>query len=141
LEYLVEASSEKTRKFLDSLMPSLIDQLKLTNSKRAVLVRVGNDIPKEMMGATLHIEVADCYLVLLKPPKRITPTNLIYMATTLAHEMVHVRQLAKGQMKFLKNQARIWMGKRYKASTPYLDQPWEVDAYSKQELLLRRAIE
>jgi len=141
LEYLVEARSEKTRKFLDSMMPSLIDQLGLTNSRRAVLVRVGSDIPENMMGATLNIEVADCYLIMLRPPKRITPTNMIYMATTLAHEMVHVRQLAKGQMKFAKNKSRIWMGKRYKASTPYLDQPWEVDAYSKQELLLRRAIE
>ena len=141
MEYLVEASSEKTRKFLDSLMPSLIEQLGLSNSKRAVLVRVGNDIPKEMMGATLHIEVADCYLVLLKPPKRITPTNLIYMATTLAHEMVHVRQLAKGQMKFAKNQARIWMGKRYSKNTHYLDQPWELDAFARQEIIVRRALE
>jgi hypothetical protein len=141
LEYLVESNSDKTRRFLDAMMPSLISQLKLTNSKRAVLVKVCQDIPKGMMGATLHIAVADCYLVLLRPPKRLTPTNLIYMATSLTHEMVHVRQLAKGQMKFLKNEARVWMGKRYKATTPYLDQPWEVDAFSKQELLLRRAIE
>jgi hypothetical protein len=55
--------------------------------------------------------------------------------------MVHVRQLAKGMMKFLPNNARMWMGKRYNKSVTYLNQPWELDAFSKQEILVRRAIE
>jgi len=60
---------------------------------------------------------------------------------TLAHEMVHVRQLAKGQMKFLPDQARVWMGKRYSKKTHYLDQPWELDAFARQEIVFRKAIE
>ena len=88
------------------------------------------------------MEFADCYLVLIKPPKkRINKVKLIDMATTLAHEMVHVRQLAKGMMKFLPNNARMWMGKRYNKRVTYLNQPWELDAFSKQEILVRRAIE
>jgi hypothetical protein len=141
MEYLVESTNEHTQKFIDSLMPSMIDQLGLSRSRRAVLVKITDDIEEGMQGATLNIEVADCYLVLIKKPKRVTKASLLDMGTTLAHEMVHVRQLAKGQMKFLPNQARIWMGKRYSKRTHYLDQPWELDAFARQEILFRKAIE
>ena len=122
-------------------MPSIIDQLGLTNSRRAVLVKITNDQLDGMEGATLHIELADCYLVLIRQPKRLTKTSLINMATTLAHEMVHVRQLAKGMLKYLPNQNKMWMGKRYTKKTPYLDQPWELDAFAKQEIIVRKAID
>lgn len=140
MEYAVEGN-EKTRKFLESLMPSIIEQLGLTNSKRAVLVKVTNDVEEGFAGATLNMEFADCYLVLIKKPKRLTKDSLLDMASTLAHEMVHVRQLAKGLMKFLPGQNRIWMGKLYTKKTKYLDQPWELDAFARQEILLRRAID
>ena len=141
MEYLVEATTPQVSKFLDSLMPSMIEQLGLTCSRRAVLIKVTDEIENGMQGATLNIEIADCYLVLIKQPKRVTKASLLEMGTTLAHEMVHVRQLAKGQMKFLPNQARIWMGKRYNKRTHYLDQPWELDAFARQEILFRKAIE
>lgn len=141
MEYLVESSNLKSKKFLNALMPSMIEQLGLANSRRAVLVSITDDIDEGMEGATMNIEVADCYLVLIRQPKRITKTSLLNMAGTLAHEMVHVRQLAKGMMKFGPNQSRIWMGKRYTKKTKYLDQPWELDAFAKQEIILRRAID
>ena len=141
MEYAVEAGNLKCRKFLASVMPSMITQLGLDNSKKAVLVKVTDDVEPGMHGATLYIEVAECYLVLLRKPKRLTADALINMSTTLAHEMVHVRQLAKGQMKFAKNQSRIWMGKLYTKKTKYLDQPWELDAFARQEIIARRAIE
>jgi len=136
MEYLVEATTPNVSKFLDSLMPSMIEQLGLTRSRRAVLVKVTDEIEDDMQGATINIEIADCYLVLIRQPKRITKASLLEMGTTLAHEMVHVRQLAKGQMKFLPNQAR-----RYNKRTHYLDQPWELDAFARQEILFRKAIE
>jgi hypothetical protein len=141
MEFAIEARNAKVQEFLASLMPSVIEQLGLTKSKRAVLVKVTNDNLEGMEGATLYIEFADCYLVLIKPAKRLTKTSLINMATTLAHEMVHVRQLAKGMLKYLPNESKIWMGKRYTKKTKYLDQPWELDAFARQEIILRKAIE
>lgn len=131
----------KAREFLNSLMPSMIGQLGLSRSRRAVLVKITPDIPMGMEGATMYIDVADCYLVLIKQPRRLSKLTLLNMATTLAHEMVHVRQLAKGQLKYLPNQAKLWMGRRYTNKTRYLDQPWEQDAFARQEILMRRAIE
>ncbi len=141
MEYKIEAKSETSRKFLEALMPSLIEQLGLTNSRRAVMVKVSDDIDEGMAGSTVYVDFADCYLVLIKPEKRLTKAKLINMATTLAHEMVHVRQMAKGMMKILPNNARMWMGKRYSNKVAYLNQPWELDAFAKQEILVRRAIE
>jgi hypothetical protein len=131
----------KAREFLSSLMPSMLDQLALGRSRRALLVKITPDVPDGMEGATMYIDVADCYLVLIKQPRRLTKSSLINMATTLAHEMVHVRQLAKGQLKYLPREAKLWMGRRYTSKTSYLDQPWEQDAFARQEMLMRRAIE
>ena len=141
MEFKVEAASARSQKFLTAVMPSMIEQLGLTNSRKAVLVKVTNDHLEGMQGATLDMDFADCYLVLIKPAKRATAPALLEMAATLAHEMVHVRQLAKGIMKFMPNNVRIWRGKRYTKKTKYLDQPWELDAFARQEIVLRRSIE
>jgi hypothetical protein len=119
----------------------MIGQLGLGRSRRALLVKITTDVPDGMEGATMYIDVADCYLVLIKQPSRLSKSSLINMATTLAHEMVHVRQLAKGQLKYLPREAKLWMGRRYTSKTHYLDQPWEQDAFARQEMLMRRAIE
>lgn len=141
MEFDVEGGSVTVRKFLTSLMPSLIEQLKLSNSRKAVLVKITDDV-EGMEGSTLNIEVADCILVLIKSPKKATKAALLNAATTLAHEMVHVRQLAKGLLVFLPNGVRIWKGVRYtEKKTHYLDQPWEQDAFAQQEIIVRRALE
>ena len=63
------------------------------------------------------------------------------MGITLAHEMVHVRQMAKGTLKSVAKGYSTWNGKLYNSKkTKYLDQPWEQDAFAKQELIFRRAI-
>ena len=61
--------------------------------------------------------------------------------SVLAHEMVHVKQLAKGVLKTRKTGSFIWAGKRYSKKTEYLSMPWEIEAFSKQELILRRAFQ
>ena len=84
MEHLVEATNLNVSKFLYSLMPSMIEQLGLTRSRRAVLIKVTDEIEAGMQGATLNIEIADCYLVLIRQPKRITKASLLEMGTTLA---------------------------------------------------------
>jgi hypothetical protein len=55
--------------------------------------------------------------------------------------MVHVKQMAKGTLKSTKNGTTIWAGKKYSKKTEYLSMPWEIEAFSRQELILRRAFE
>jgi hypothetical protein len=49
--------------------------------------------------------------------------------------------MAKGTLKTTKNGVQVWAGKRFSKNTAYLSRPWEIEAFSKQELILRRAIE
>jgi hypothetical protein len=140
MEFQVEASNKKVRQYLESLMPKFILELGLSNSRRAVLVKVTRDTQEGMEGSTQYLEFADCYLVLIRPPARQTLASTIAMSTTLAHEMVHVRQMAKGILK-VTDKGTYWRGRKYKKSTPYLQLPWEVQAFGMQEIVFRRAIE
>ena len=53
----------------------------------------------------------------------------------LAHEMVHVKQYAKGEMKdiFRPVRATKWFGEKYDADNmDYWEQPWEIEAYGRE---------
>ena len=135
MEYAIEASP-KRKKFLEAIMPSIVTQCGLDNSRAAVLIKVTKDIPDGHEGGAIPITfIKGAYLIMIRP------SSLKNMALTLAHEMVHIRQMAKGMLVLNSKKGHTWMGKRYKANTPYLDMPWELDALAKQEIIMRRAIE
>ena len=135
MEYTVSTKSNRSKKFIECLMPSMIKQLGLENSRKYVLIDVSKAGPGESNdGITVPLPGLDCYVIAIKlgPPDK--------MGATLAHEMVHIKQMAKGQLKSVgKNQ--YWAGKKYTSKTKYLYLPWEVEAFSKQELIFRRAVE
>ena len=45
----------------------------------------------------------------------------------LCHEMVHLKQYDKGELKLVKGGA-MWKGQFYDKNTPYFDRPWEREA-------------
>lgn len=62
---------------------------------------------------------------------------------SLAHEMIHVKQYATGQLKYyLRGPARCqWLGKPVNDdSIPYPDLPWEREAWTKEVDLYREFI-
>ena len=135
MEFKVEAS-RRNRKFIEDILPSMINQLGLTNSRKVLVVRVADECGTNL-GITVDLtKQTNGIMVIVKPNRKLKEIGL-----TLAHEMVHVKQIAKGFLKSTKTGAHIWSGKRFSKTTPYLDQPWEIEAFSKQELILRRAIE
>ena len=136
MKYHIKSRSKRTRAFIDAVLPSIIDQLGLTNSRKELFINMtrmealeGND------GMASYLRRFDCIVVLLRPTY-----NMEKLGITLAHEMVHVKQLAKGKLKNVKVFS-YRNGKKYINRTKYLDQPWEIEAFSKQELMLRRAIQ
>lgn len=55
--------------------------------------------------------------------------------TTLAHEMVHVKQFATGELKDLMANAHLisWKGSRFDTrNIDYWDYPWEIDAHGRE---------
>lgn len=134
MEYIIVTKSKTTKRFFERIVPEMIKELKLTRSRKTVMIKVTNKEIPDHDGATAPLDAIDSYVVLIKPK------SLKDMGVTLAHEMVHVKQLAKGTLKQVKG-ANYWKGKRYRKNHKYLNLPWEIEAFSKQELLFRRVIE
>ena len=132
MDYLVESRSKQKKQFIEAILPSMVEQLGLTNTRKSLLIRLEKDC--EGMGYTVPVDILDSYVVIIKPTMSIKSIGI-----TLAHEMVHVRQMAKGILK-IKNGVNYWCGKRYTKRTKYLDQPWEQDAFARQEIVFRKAI-
>ena len=132
MEFHVEGST-KTKRFVESLLPSMLEQLKLTKSKKLLHVIIDPDL--EDLGTTVPLKGIDTYLVVLRPVK-----DIAVLGATLAHELTHVAQFAKGTLQMTPRGKR-WKGKYYGRNVPYLDQPWEIQAFAKQEIIMRRAIE
>jgi hypothetical protein len=132
MEYHIEASG-KTRQYIESVLPSMLTQLGLNRSRRLLVIKVDSDLTE--LGTTVPLTGIDTFLVVLKPTR-----NWVNLGVTLAHELTHVAQFAKGLLKPTAK-GRTWKGKFYKADYPYLDQPWEIQAFAKQEIVFRRAIE
>ena len=57
------------------------------------------------------------------------------MLLVLAHEMVHVKQYAKGEMKDYVRMNRVkWKGKVYNdKKIDYWEQPWEIEAHGREK--------
>ena len=132
MEFHVDGRGQ-TKRFVESLLPSMLEQLKLTTSKKFLHVMIDRDL--EDLGTTVPLNGLDTYLVVIKPVKDKT-----LLGATLAHELTHVAQFAKGTLQ-LTPKGKRWKGKFYGRRVPYLDQPWEIQAFSKQEIVMRRAIE
>ena len=62
---------------------------------------------------------------------------------TLAHELVHVKQFARGEMTDLLSVKKVnWNGKRYSRDlTDYWDLPWEIEAHGRERGLFVRLCE
>ena len=63
---------------------------------------------------------------------------------TLAHEMVHVKQYARGEMKDRYRPAykQIWMGEEVNTNkVHYYDLPWEIEAHGREHGLFIRFVE
>jgi len=131
MEIFVDAKP-KAKAFIESMLPSMMEQLKISKSKKYLYVMVDS---MGSMGQAIPLMGIDTYLIVLHPTK-----DMASLGSTLAHELVHVAQMITGKLK-ITPKGRKWNGKFYKSDYPYLSQPWELEAFAKQEIIFRRAID
>lgn len=62
---------------------------------------------------------------------------------TICHEMVHVKQYAKGEMKQMWKPARTtkFCGEYYSDDMDYWDTPWEIEAFGREDGLYTRWVD
>jgi len=73
-----------------------------------------------------------------------TDQKLEELFTTLAHEMVHVKQFARGEMRdvFYPAKRTMWFKESVsRDKTDYWDLPWEIEAHGRERGLFVRFVE
>lgn len=127
------------RKILDSAAQFYVDKLDISEKIQEnllinVFVRKGPD-----RGACY----VNCY------PKRLPtefdielyPCELSEMLSSFAHEMIHVKQFATGELRVLPKCSK-WNNQIWQAGSDeldnYYDSPWEIEAYGREEGLYVR---
>jgi len=132
MQWHIDAGA-RTKQYIAALLPSMLAQLKLTQSRTHLHIIVDRDI--EHTGQTIPLTGIRTILVVLKPVR-----NRLELGITLAHELAHMAQFAKGLL-VCTPKGKRWRGRYYGRSVAYLDQPWEQAAFARQEIIFRRAIE
>jgi len=124
------------KEVIEKVAKFYIKELNLTKSKYKVVIITDPKLRKD--GANgLCAKTSDREITVALYSR----LNMLDMLLTLAHEMVHVKQFARGQykgvpMKYGKGAYHFWMGQKVNAE--YLQRPWEIEAYSKQEILVQK---
>ena len=62
------------------------------------------------------------------------------MLSILCHEMIHLKQYDKGELKLVKGGA-MWKGEFYDKETPYFERPWEEEANAEMYKLEKKVKE
>ena len=123
------------RAFLEAASAFFEQELKLKKSKAKLLICCRPNLVKEHNLSGMATEVVDKLIVVYLDSK----LPLEKTISTLAHEMVHVKQIATGKLKHKKYRGKIvpfWNGKR--VIKKYTDRPWEIQAWSKELVLANK---
>jgi len=128
--------NKDTREFVGMVVKFFEQELKLKNSSWTVDVRTKRGMRLEDGTRGCVTYVAPKYLVMVLD----SGLDLERLVLTIAHEMVHVKQYARGQIKHkLGQKTRYWMGKPVRKS--YYNQPWELEAFSKERILANKVFQ
>lgn len=122
------------RAFIEAQIKFHIRHLKLERSSYTltVMTRKGQQAETGGRGVTGH---QDKNIVICLD----SGLAIYHLMMTVAHEMVHVKQIARGQLRYeiVRGKEIIhWLGKRAD-KLPYLKQPWELEAFARTELMVR----
>lgn len=127
---IITKSKNRTHYF-NLLAKFCCEELKILNSKFDLKI-VFKKMNPEHSGSTINFE-KDIIVELN------TNNSLAIQTSSLCHEMIHVQQIARGLLKWEKSDI-LWRGQNL-AHLKYLNQPWEILALQRTELLERKFLD
>ncbi len=98
------------------------------------------NIPEKLKGLTLAVPATDdttstLQFYRIRIDARLDDVNRL---SVLAHEMMHIRQYVKGDLKITKSHEIIWKGKKYPFKhLNHRKNPWELEAYRHDQYLAK----
>lgn len=137
MKIVVINRKEVRRNYLQSIAAFYAQELKISTSKFELEIHtVRNLATKDGLKGVVSIVEPKKILMLLD-----SSLKLDTLFNTMAHEMVHVKQMCRGQIKFYKKRngttQTLWLGKKYE-NHHYYDRPWEIEAYSRELILANK---
>ena len=134
MNVVVDMRKGGRKEMIEGCITLFIRELKLEKSKSTLVVFSRKDFEKETSAAGMVYPYAHG-LITMELDSRLGMDKLIH---TIAHEMVHVKQIAKGQLTY-KGKKIFWKGKQYYPKRmSYYDHPWEIDAWRNEKVLASR---
>jgi hypothetical protein len=111
----------------------LIKHLGLTKSRYFLGIIPLKEKEKKNAGLVMHDEVGIAMFLRMDSP-------WVEFCHSIAHEMIHVKQIATGRLKQHIEVGEVtWLGRRYKKKDlpPLLARPWELQAMQHETILVR----
>lgn len=131
--------SEERKSLIESCANFYAKQLKLDNSRFVLTIHSAYNLAKDK-NSNGEVYQSGSRTIYMALDSRLALPRLLL---TLAHEMIHVKQIAKGQYrgKLARNGRLLacWRGKTVKAE--YMKRPWEIEAFGRQMQLLENLLE
>jgi hypothetical protein len=132
MKIVVKSRSPGRKAFIENAALFFAKQLGLEKSKYELIIHSKPQLKQE--GSNGLCAKTGYRKVAIAVYNRLDTLKLLY---TLAHEMVHAKQFAFGQYKQEYKNRKIhhyWMGKKVVAT--YINRPWEIEAFSRESLLV-----
>lgn len=123
------------RDFIQSAVLFFCQELNLGRSRFNLSVQSVSGLHRVQQARGGVIQTDDKSIVMLLDSKLKTEE----LVQTIAHEMIHVKQIARGRLTcFIRdgNMENCWLGK--KLEMPYHLRPWEVEAFRQEKILAYR---
>lgn len=137
IEFLSRASSRK--EIIEATAKFYAKKLNLLNSKYKIYIAMDPNLHKDSDANGMCAKTGDKEIT-IGLYSRLSPSALFQ---TLAHEMVHAKQMMRGQYRIeFGPRGRVthyWMGKSVKKE--YIERPWEIEAFMREGLLVRHLSE
>lgn len=134
MNFTVEMRKSDRKDLIEGMIQLFMRELKLENNKTELVVFAKKGFEKETGAAGMVYPYCEG-LITMDIDSQL---NLDKLVDVLSHEMVHVKQIAKGQLKY-KGKKIYWKGKYVNhKKVSYYDHPWEHEAWKNQKILASR---
>lgn len=128
------------QRFIEQIIKFFIKELKLERYQTELVVLHDRDSVATLGHRGWTVKDYTTGIIVMSLQHRLTPRQLMI---TLAHEMVHVKQLVTGKLvtEFVDGQnVNTWCGKDF-SDVEYSEQPWELQAFAMQVPLVQKLID
>lgn len=122
---------------IKELVTQFMEHLNITENVH-LTVNFTKNVPENMKGITFCLDSptpGDYHHIVIWLD---TSLSKIRRQIVLAHEMIHVKQYAKGELTIINRERVVWKGKPYRAKTYNRSAPWELEAFRDDKELLEK---